>query len=56
MCNEDFFDIFWELLNNKLDDLDVSELRFFWCRKMLKWFEIGNVFLEFVRFEKELYR
>lgn len=29
MCNEDFFDIFWELLNNKLDDLDVRKLRFF---------------------------
>lgn len=29
MCNENIFDIFWELLNNKLDDLDDSELRFF---------------------------
>nr|XP_034336066.1 zinc finger MYM-type protein 1-like [Crassostrea gigas] len=56
MRNEDSFDTFWESLNNKLDDLDVSEPRLPRRRKMPKRFETGNASPEFATFNKELYR
>lgn len=56
MRNEDSFDTFWESLNNKLDDLDVSEPRLPRRRKMPKRFETGNAPPEFATSEKELYR
>lgn len=56
MRNEDSFDTFWESLNNKLDDLDVSEPRLPRRRKMPKRFETGNAPLEFATSEKELYK
>lgn len=56
MRNEDSFDTFWESLNNKLYDLDVSEPRLPRRRKMPKRFETGNAPPEFATSEKELYR
>lgn len=56
MRNEDSFDTFWESLNRKLDDLDVSEPKLPRCRKMPKRFETGNAPPEFATSEKELYR
>lgn len=56
MRNEDSFDTFWESLNDKLDDLDVSEPRLPRRRKMPKRFETGNAPPKFATSEKELYR
>lgn len=56
MRNEDSFDTFWESLNNKLYDLDVSKPRLPRRRKMPKRFETGNAPPEFATSEKELYR
>nr|XP_011435340.2 zinc finger MYM-type protein 1-like [Crassostrea gigas] len=56
MRNKDSFDTFWESLNNKLDDLDVSEPRLPRRRKMPKRLETGNAPPEFATSEKELYK
>ncbi|XP_062585373.1 zinc finger MYM-type protein 1-like [Saccostrea cucullata] len=56
MRKEESFDSFWESLNGKLNELDVSEPTLPRRRKMPKRYETGKAPPEFTTSEKDLYR